>query len=69
MVKKSKIKLGGTIFFINEDDVIGIESYINAVKSYFVHSEDLEDIVADREKRIADILKRQNRTILNKKVG
>ncbi len=69
MVGKSKIKLGDTVFFINEDDVIGIESYLNAVKSYFVHSKDLEDIVADREKRIAGILRRQNRTILTKKVG
>jgi len=59
MNKKSNIKLAGTIFHLDQTEINGIEKYFRKVKSYFFNSEDLEEIVADRENLISKILRRE----------
>ena len=56
MKKTNTINLGGIIFHIEEDAFIQLQNYLNAVGSYFSKSEGQEEIIADIESRIAEIL-------------
>ena len=56
---KSRITLGSTTFFLDEQEVIEIKEYLNVVKSYFAKSDNLHAIIEIRENMIADILKRR----------
>ena len=60
---KSRITLGNTTFFLDEEEVIEIKDYLNVVKSYFAKSDNLNAIIEVRENMIADILKRRGRDI------
>jgi len=60
---KSRITLGNTTFFLEEEEVIEIKEYLNVVKSYFAKSDNLYAIIEIRENMIADILKRRGRDI------
>ena len=63
MDNRSRITLGNTTFFLDEEEIIEIEDYLNVVKSYFTKSDNLYAIIEVRENMIADILERRGRDI------
>ena len=56
---KSRITLGDTTFFLDEQEVIEIKEYLDVIKFYFAKSDNLHAIIEIRENMIADILKRR----------
>ena len=64
MKKTNTINLGGIIFHIEEDAFIQLQNYLNAIRSYFSKSEGQEEIIADIESRIAEILQEKNISII-----
>tara|TARA_Y100000739_G_C20162626_1_gene264033 strand:+ start:301 stop:501 length:201 start_codon:yes stop_codon:yes gene_type:complete len=63
MDNRSRITLGNTTFFLDEEEVIEIKDYLNVVKSYFAKSDNLHAIIEVRENMIADILEKRGRDI------
>ena len=63
MDNRSRITLGNTTFFLDEEEIIEIEDYLNVVKSYFAKSDNLHAIIEVRENMIADILEKRGRDI------
>ena len=63
MDNRSRITLGNTTFFLDEEEVIEIKEYLNVVKSYFAKSDNLHAIIEVRENMIADILEKRGRDI------
>jgi len=65
MKKTNTINLGGIIFHIEVDAFTQLQNYLNAIRSYFFTSEGQEEIVADIESRIAEILQEKKINIIN----
>lgn len=56
MNKTVTINLSGIIFHIDEDAYQKLNSYLNTIRSYFSESEGRDEIMADIENRIAEML-------------
>lgn len=56
MNKTVTINLGGIIFHIEEDAYETLSSYLSAIKGYFKNSDGRDEIMADIENRIAEML-------------
>jgi len=56
MKKTFTINISGIIFHIDEDAYEKLSIYLETIKSYFTSSEGKEEIIADIESRIAEIL-------------
>jgi len=66
MKKTITINLSGIIFHIDEDGHEKLSIYLAKIKSYFINSEGMEEIMADIESRIAEMF--QERISKNKEV-
>ncbi len=56
MNKTVNINLSGVIFHIEEDAYLKLHSYLTTIKGYFSESEGRDEIMADIENRIAEML-------------
>ncbi len=56
MNKTVTINLSGIIFHIDEDAYLKLSSYLSTIKGYFSESEGRDEIMADIENRIAEML-------------
>lgn len=56
MNKTITINLSGTIFHIDEDAYQKLSNYLNTIRGYFSESEGRDEIMADIESRIAEML-------------
>ncbi|MBO5814542.1 MAG: PspC domain-containing protein [Bacteroidales bacterium] len=59
MKNTENISLGGYAFTIETDAYIDLEKYINEIRSCFSSDPSAEEIIADIEERIAELLKEQ----------
>ncbi len=57
MNKTLSINISGIVFNIEEDAYESLKSYLNKIKSHFRNEEGCEEIVADIEARLAELLK------------
>jgi len=53
------INLAGLIFTIDEDALLKLQNYLNAIERYFGAKEEREEIVSDIEARIAELFQTQ----------
>ena len=56
MNKTIQINLGGIAFTINDDAYRRLDLYLHELEDYFGHSESRDEIIADIEARLAEIL-------------
>ena len=56
MKKTFTINISGIIFHIDEDAFEKLNNYLETIKSYFANSEGRDEIIADIESRIAEML-------------
>ena len=66
MKKTNTINLGGIIFHIDEDAFTQLQNYLNTIRSHFSASEGQDEIVADIESRIAEIIQEKKISIITK---
>ena len=57
MNKTVTINISGIIFHIEEDAYETLKSYLGKIKSHFRNEEGCDEIVADIESRLAELLK------------
>ncbi|NJO90602.1 MAG: PspC domain-containing protein [Chloroflexia bacterium] len=53
------INLAGLIFTIDEDALLKLQNYLNAIERYFGAKDEREEIIADIESRIAELFQTQ----------
>ena len=56
MDKTINITIGGEIFHIEGDAFIILEKYLNTINEYFSQLDDKDEIIADIEARISELL-------------
>ncbi len=56
MKKTFTINIGGIIFHIDDDAYTKLNAYIASIKKHFTNLEGCDEIIADIESRIAEIL-------------
>ena len=65
MNKTVNINLGGIIFHIDEDAFEKLNAYLTSIKTHFQNEEGCDEIAADIEARIAEILQERNTLIIS----
>ncbi len=65
MKKSIRINISGLIFNIDEDAYKSLESYLQRLREHFGESESTEEIIADIESRIAEILQEKSQNSEN----
>ncbi len=55
----ANVNLAGLIFTIDEDALLKLQNYLNAIERYFGAKEEREEIIADIEARIAELFQTQ----------
>jgi phage shock protein PspC (stress-responsive transcriptional regulator) len=53
------VNLAGLVFTIDEDAMLKLQNYLNAIERYFGAKDEREEIVADIESRIAELFQTQ----------
>lgn len=62
MKKTVSINLGGVLFTVNDDAYEALQNYIQAIEKAFHDSEEREEIMADIESRMAELLRERHKS-------
>ena len=55
MKKTLTVNLGGTVYHIDEDAYVLLDNYLNNLKYHYRSETDADEIVRDKENRIAEL--------------
>ncbi len=61
MKRTVSINLGGVLFTVNDDAYEALKVYLDAIESAFIDSDEREEIMADIESRIAELLRERHK--------